>query len=237
MINSASVSKDGRKAGTRGHPSRRGEDAAPQDEVGDIFKVLNPHGEERGKAARLEPSGREWTRGHPSRRGEGAAPQDEVGDIFTASQDEVGDMFTAGERGDPYAAASRLRAGVRRLASRLTWVAMGPGSEAGTTLVLARAELCRCPGLPQSLRNAQHRDVPARCRIKGMAQQRWRAPVRARCILHVMAIEDQPAAFGDGFVECAIDSIAVDMQLDQGRGAQVLQVHDAAVDAGKNAAR
>src|SRR5260370_8073987 len=84
MINSASVSKDGRKAGTRGHPSRRGEDAAPQDEVGDIFEVLEPHGEERGKAARLEPSGREWTRGHPSRRGENAAPQDEVDDIFTS---------------------------------------------------------------------------------------------------------------------------------------------------------
>jgi hypothetical protein len=37
MINSASVSKDGRNARTRGHPSRRGEDAAPQDEVGDTF--------------------------------------------------------------------------------------------------------------------------------------------------------------------------------------------------------
>src|SRR5207248_10546965 len=33
------------------HPSRRGQAAAPQDEV------LNPHGEERGNAARLEPRG------------------------------------------------------------------------------------------------------------------------------------------------------------------------------------
>jgi hypothetical protein len=83
------VSKDGRNAWTRGHPSRRGLTAAPQDEVGDIFKVLNPHGEERGKAARLEPSGRGWTRGHPSRRGQEAAPLDEVGDLFTGSEDKV----------------------------------------------------------------------------------------------------------------------------------------------------
>jgi hypothetical protein len=33
------------------HPSRRGHQAAPQDEV------LDPHGEERGTAARLEPRG------------------------------------------------------------------------------------------------------------------------------------------------------------------------------------
>jgi hypothetical protein len=37
MLNSASVSKDGRNEWTRGHPSRRGEDAAPQDDVGDFF--------------------------------------------------------------------------------------------------------------------------------------------------------------------------------------------------------
>src|SRR4030088_436972 len=36
---------------SRLHPSRRGEDAAPQD------KVFDPHGEERGNAARLEPYG------------------------------------------------------------------------------------------------------------------------------------------------------------------------------------
>src|SRR5262245_39296892 len=35
------------------HPSRRGQEAAPQDEV------LDPHGEERGKTARLEPRGRD----------------------------------------------------------------------------------------------------------------------------------------------------------------------------------
>src|SRR5471030_1416064 len=33
------------------HPSRRGQEAAPPDEV------LDPHGEERGNAARLEPRG------------------------------------------------------------------------------------------------------------------------------------------------------------------------------------
>src|ERR1700756_4616880 len=36
MINSASVSKDGCNVGTRGHPSRRGPVAAPQDE--DFFR-------------------------------------------------------------------------------------------------------------------------------------------------------------------------------------------------------
>jgi hypothetical protein len=43
---------------------------APQDEV------LDPHGEERGNAARLEPRGH-GTRGHPSRRAQERAPQDE----------------------------------------------------------------------------------------------------------------------------------------------------------------
>jgi hypothetical protein len=37
MINSASVSKDGHNAWTRGHPSRRAQGRAPQDEGGDIF--------------------------------------------------------------------------------------------------------------------------------------------------------------------------------------------------------
>jgi cytochrome c5 len=40
------------------HPSRRGEGAAPQDEALDREEVLDPHGEERGDAARLEPRGR-----------------------------------------------------------------------------------------------------------------------------------------------------------------------------------
>src|SRR5258707_58536 len=44
------------------HPSRRGEDATPQDAV-------DPHGEERGDAARLEPRGRE-IRGHDGANGE-----------------------------------------------------------------------------------------------------------------------------------------------------------------------
>jgi hypothetical protein len=35
----ARVSKDGRKTWTRSHPSRRGEDAAPQDDVGDNFRL------------------------------------------------------------------------------------------------------------------------------------------------------------------------------------------------------
>src|SRR6202022_2169050 len=37
MTGSASVSKDGYNARTRGHPSRRAQGRAPQDEVGDIF--------------------------------------------------------------------------------------------------------------------------------------------------------------------------------------------------------
>src|ERR1700737_847582 len=36
----ASVSKDGHNAWTRGHPSRRAQERAPQDEVGDIFHKL-----------------------------------------------------------------------------------------------------------------------------------------------------------------------------------------------------
>src|SRR3981081_4883320 len=37
MINSASVSKDGPNVWTRGHPSRRAQERAPQDEAGYIF--------------------------------------------------------------------------------------------------------------------------------------------------------------------------------------------------------
>src|SRR3984893_18239661 len=37
MTGSASVSKDGHDAWTRGHPSRRAQGRAPQDEVGDIL--------------------------------------------------------------------------------------------------------------------------------------------------------------------------------------------------------
>src|SRR5258708_5616791 len=40
MLNSASVSKDGRDAWTRGHPSRRAQGRAPRDEVGYIFQNL-----------------------------------------------------------------------------------------------------------------------------------------------------------------------------------------------------
>jgi hypothetical protein len=39
------------------HPSRRGENAAPQDEVRS-WDVARPHGEERGNVARLEPCAR-----------------------------------------------------------------------------------------------------------------------------------------------------------------------------------
>jgi hypothetical protein len=50
---------------------------APQDEVGDIFtssrdEVLNPHGEERGNAACLEPCGHEID-GHDSTQPEYAS--------------------------------------------------------------------------------------------------------------------------------------------------------------------
>src|ERR1700704_6684527 len=48
MINSASVSKDGRNAGTRGHPSRRAPGRAPQDEVRDIFTTSFPGDDEWG---------------------------------------------------------------------------------------------------------------------------------------------------------------------------------------------
>src|SRR5260370_37559679 len=44
MINSASVSKDGRNVRTRGHPSRRAQGRAPQDEVGDIFTTYQDEG-------------------------------------------------------------------------------------------------------------------------------------------------------------------------------------------------
>src|ERR1700722_6577648 len=52
-----------------------------------------------------------------------------------------------------------------------------------------------------------------------------------------MAIEDQPAVFFDRFVEHAVDAIAVDIAIDQRRGAQEMQIDGAAVDAGKDAAR
>jgi hypothetical protein len=39
-----------------------------------------------------------------------------------------------------------------------------------------------------------------------------------------MAIENQPAVAGDGFVERTIDSIAVDIHFDQRRRAPVLQI-------------
>jgi hypothetical protein len=44
MLNSASVSKDGRAHDAEHHPSRRGEDAAPRDEVQNNFAVLPDEG-------------------------------------------------------------------------------------------------------------------------------------------------------------------------------------------------
>ncbi|OIQ64280.1 hypothetical protein GALL_541700 [mine drainage metagenome] len=51
-----------------------------------------------------------------------------------------------------------------------------------------------------------------------------------------MAIENQPAVTGDGLVERAVDAIAVDIPIDERGGAQELQIHDPAVDAGNNTA-
>src|ERR1700738_381181 len=92
------------------------------------------------------------------------------------------------------------------------------------------------PGPPQCLRNTQHRNVPARRGIECVAQQRGRASIGARRRPHVMGIEDQPAILGDGLIERAVDLLAVDFHFDQGGCAQILQIHDAAVDAGKNTA-
>src|ERR1700722_3516116 len=98
----ARVSKDGSNARTRIHPSRRGEDAAPQDEVGgclvqdeagDRFKassasaILSEDLILRSVAKRCvsKDGCNRRTRGHPSRGGEDASPQDEAGDRFKAS--------------------------------------------------------------------------------------------------------------------------------------------------------
>ena len=53
----------------------------------------------------------------------------------------------------------------------------------------------------------------------------------------VVAIENQPAILVDGFVKRAFDPVTVDLPVDQGHGAQILQIHGAAVDAGQDAAR
>jgi hypothetical protein len=82
------VSKDGRNAWIRGHPSRRrAKSAAPQS----MRIYRSPHPEEHRRSRCVSKDGRKaWTRGHPSRRrAKSAAPQDEVRDRFTSSQDEV----------------------------------------------------------------------------------------------------------------------------------------------------
>src|ERR1700686_680848 len=92
-------------------------------------------------------------------------------------------------------------------------------------------------GSPQRFRDAHDRDIAARGPPQRMAQQRRRASVGARRRLDIVAVENQPAAFFDGLIERPIDAIAADLAFDQRKGAQIVQVHGAAVDAGKNAAR
>src|ERR1700722_10378685 len=69
-----------------------------------------------------------------------------------------------------------------------------------------------------------------------MVQQLWRTSIRTGRVFDVMAVENQPAVAGDGFVERTIDALAVDMLFGQGHRAQELQIHGTAVDAGQNAA-
>ena len=48
-----------------------------------------------------------------------------------------------------------------------------------------------------------------------MAQQGWRATIRAWLVDDVMAVEDQPAAACNRLVEIAVDTIRIDLALDQ----------------------
>src|SRR5205814_578730 len=69
------------------------------------------------------------------------------------------------------------------------------------------------------------------------AHQGRRAAIRARRAGDIMTVEDQPSAALDRLVEIAIDTRNIDLAIDQGRGAQELEIDDVAIDAGKDAAR
>src|SRR5579872_1561337 len=51
-----------------------------------------------------------------------------------------------------------------------------------------------------------------------------------------MAVENKPAVSGDSFIKGALDAVAVDIVVDQRGGAKELQVRDARVNAGNDAA-
>ncbi len=91
-------------------------------------------------------------------------------------------------------------------------------------LLAGRMGSAEAPAERSASANAQDCDVPAQCRIERVPQQRRRAAVGAGLSRHVMAVENQPAVGGDGFVECAIDAVAVDIPVDQRGGAQELQI-------------
>src|SRR5258708_7869826 len=127
-----------------------------------------------------------------------------------------------------------FRPNAPRDAGEVSWMRRSGQYADRTAMPIAAMRLC--PGPLQGFRNAQHRNVPAQARLQRVAQHRRGASIRTRRRLYVMGIEDQPAVLGDGLVECAIDLLEVDLHLDQRCGAQILQIHDAAVDAGNNAA-
>jgi hypothetical protein len=79
MINSASVSKDGHDAGTRGHPSRRAQGRAPQDEG------LACPGRCAARSGALLIRGRLWTR----IRGPGSAEQREERCTVSGTRDTL----------------------------------------------------------------------------------------------------------------------------------------------------
>src|SRR6201988_5130450 len=70
-----------------------------------------------------------------------------------------------------------------------------------------------------------------------MPKQIRRAAIGAGFGRHIMAVENEPAIFGDRFVEGPIDSVDLDVAVDQGRGTEKMQVRHTAIDAGDDAAR
>src|SRR3954468_2565000 len=93
------------------------------------------------------------------------------------------------------------------------------------------------PDPSQRFRDRHDRHVALPGRLQRMAHQVRRATIWARRVGDVMTVEDQPSAALDRLVEIAIDTRRIDLAIDQGRGAQELEVDDVAIDAGKDAAR
>src|SRR5579872_6935489 len=91
-------------------------------------------------------------------------------------------------------------------------------------------------GRAKRIRDGHDRDTALRCCIKRIPKHIRRATIGARFGRHIMAVENEPAIFGDRCVKGPIDSIQIDVAVDQGRGTEKMQIRHPAIDARDDAA-